>query len=47
MHTFLVIFSKPSKETTVIHEPDNIQTEEMDVSSTEESEIDSEGESQR
>lgn len=37
----------PSKETTVIHEPDNIQTEEMDVSSTEESEIDSEGESQR
>ena len=31
----------------MIHEPDNIQTEEMDVSSTEESEIDSEGESQR
>ncbi|CAC5371551.1 RNPC3 [Mytilus coruscus] len=37
----------PLKESAVILEPDNIKTEAMDVSSTEESEIESEGESQK
>lgn len=37
----------PTNEPTVFLEPDNIQTEEMEVSSTEESEIESEGESQK
>ncbi|XP_076089039.1 RNA-binding region-containing protein 3-like [Mytilus galloprovincialis] len=37
----------PLKESAVIREPDNTKTEAMDVSSTEESEIESEGESQK
>lgn len=35
------------QETPVINEPDNVETQEMEVSSTEESEIESEGESQK